>query len=102
MRVNKAGFVDTFDTIVSAYNRDACEEQCLNALSFTTQSQLVTPTICRAYTFDSSKKKCYLSHLSQKQFGRNILDSMNENLSSGDLENCIQCMNNIFYFCIIC
>lgn len=93
MRINKAGFIDLFDTVLTVDNRDECEKQCLNTLSLTAQSPIVSQTICRSYTFDISINACYLSHLNQKQFGRNYLENINVNLSSGDLENCFQCMD---------
>lgn len=92
MRINKAGFVDIYDTVLTAYNRNECEQHCLNTISFLSQSLSISQTICRSYTFDAFTNKCYLSHLNQKKFGRNYLENFNTNLSSGDLENCLQCM----------
>jgi hypothetical protein len=82
-RINQAGFVDVFDLRLDNIGRlTDCETKCLSW----------TQGICRSYTYDNAKKRCYLSHGSQKALGRSVLESLGPSLQSGEIDDCMSCM----------
>ncbi|KAI1714210.1 PAN domain-containing protein [Ditylenchus destructor] len=91
LRVNHAGFVDKFDARLDDIpDKSHCEEKCLDAMRFTSSSKPYLSGVCRSYVYDSQDKRCYLSHLSPRAFGKNVLENMDERLVTGDLDNCMQ------------
>lgn len=85
-RINQAGFVDVFDLrLENVQNLADCESKCLEW----------NQGLCRSYTFDNKQKHCYLSHASQKALGRSVLESLGPNLQSGEIDDCINCKNNL-------
>lgn len=82
LRVNHAGFTDLFDVrLPGVKDTLACEHECVQW----------EKGICRSYTYDASERFCYLSHLSHHMVGRNVLDTLDRNLSSGNLDECTYC-----------
>ncbi|KAI6214423.1 hypothetical protein M3Y94_00266600 [Aphelenchoides besseyi] len=80
IRINQAGFVDVFDErIDNIRNQQECESECLSW----------NKGHCRSYTYNKRTKHCYMSHASQKALGRSVLDSLSEDLSSGELNDCV-------------
>uniref|UniRef100_A0A915EUC0 Protein SPT2 homolog n=1 Tax=Ditylenchus dipsaci TaxID=166011 RepID=A0A915EUC0_9BILA len=91
LRVNQAGFTDLFDVILDGVEaKGVCEQKCLDSMRFNQHSRKHSAAICRSYVYDTDSQKCYLSHVSQRAFGRNVLENINPNLFSGDLDNCMQ------------
>ncbi|KAI6217042.1 PAN-1 domain containing protein [Aphelenchoides fujianensis] len=80
VRINQAGFVDVFDRRLSGIKDiQQCEAECLTWRYGT----------CRSYTYNKKTRHCFLSHANQKALGRSVLDSLSEDLSSGELDDCI-------------
>ncbi|KAM3725085.1 Beta-glucosidase-like SFR2, chloroplastic [Dirofilaria immitis] len=81
IRMQSSGFTDFFDernTNVS--NAAKCEQLCLTWNSGN----------CRYFTYHRGTRMCYLSHTSPRTLNKNPLQNYDLNLSSGDLEDCIQ------------
>jgi hypothetical protein len=81
-RINQAGFVDIFDERLSnVKSLTECEVECLDW----------SHGICRSYTYNSKEKQCFLSHSSQKALGRSVLESLGPYLTSGEIDDCMDC-----------
>ncbi|KAI6200731.1 hypothetical protein M3Y96_00765300 [Aphelenchoides besseyi] len=77
-RINQAGFVDVFDErLDNIRDQEECEAECLSW----------TNGHCRSYTYNKRTRHCYMSHASQKALGRSVLDSLSDELSSGELND---------------
>lgn len=88
-RISQAGFVDVFDArLDDVKDLVDCESKCL----------AWNKGFCRSYTYDKSSKLCYISHANQKALGRSVLESLGENLSSGEVDDCLKCRALTFHF----
>lgn len=82
MRVAGGGLIEHSDQVLKKVESSTvCEEYC-TLRTFTSDP-------CRSYTYDSSTKNCYLEHSSSRMVGKSPLQNMNEHLSHGDLEDCV-------------
>ncbi|CAI5449281.1 unnamed protein product [Caenorhabditis angaria] len=82
MRVQKGGLPELSDQIVQKIqSTDDCEQMCL------IRSKIADP--CRSYTYDRSSKQCFLFYASTRIVGRSPLENMKDNLSHGDLDDCM-------------
>ncbi|CAD5220494.1 unnamed protein product [Bursaphelenchus okinawaensis] len=79
-RINQAGFIDIFDSkIEKVQDLTQCENICLDWRFGT----------CRSYTYDKKTNSCYLSHNGQRATGRSVLETIDNNLAYGELEDCV-------------
>ena len=82
MRLNHAGFTDVFDVrLDTVADKETCERICISWHQGT----------CRSYTYDRKYQRCYLSHNAPRLFGRRPMDNLNEDLSFGELDDCMHC-----------
>lgn len=82
VRMQSSGFTDFFDERIADVSGIAeCEQLCLTWDSGN----------CRYFTYHRATRMCYLSHTSPRTLNKNLLQNYDLNLSSGDLEDCIQC-----------
>uniref|UniRef100_A0A1I7YB77 Apple domain-containing protein n=1 Tax=Steinernema glaseri TaxID=37863 RepID=A0A1I7YB77_9BILA len=80
MRLNQAGVTDVFDAKIGVVaDATTCERLC----------SLWSSGFCRSFTFDKEKKMCYLSHITSRLLGRDLLAIGNKNISMGDLDDCV-------------
>ncbi|KAL3983244.1 PAN domain family protein [Acanthocheilonema viteae] len=81
IRMQSSGFTDFFDQrIANVSNTTECEQLCLTWDSGN----------CRYFTYHRGTRMCYLSHTSPRTLNKNPLQNYDLNLSSGDLEDCVQ------------
>ncbi|CAD5227238.1 unnamed protein product [Bursaphelenchus xylophilus] len=80
VRINQAGFVDIFDIrIEKIKDLSQCESICLDWRF----------GVCRAYTYNKKSKQCYISHNGQRATGRSVLETIDDNLAYGELDDCV-------------
>lgn len=83
MRMRSSGFTDVFDErIVDVSSEATCEQNCLNWSRGT----------CRSFTYHRGTHMCFLSHASARTLSKKPVLNYNQNLSFGDLEDCMQCL----------
>ncbi|VIO87940.1 Uncharacterized protein BM_BM3981 [Brugia malayi] len=81
IRMQSSGFTEIFDErIANVSSAIECEQLCLTWDSGN----------CRYFTYHRGTHMCYLSHTSPRTLNKNPLQNYDLNLSSGDLEDCIQ------------
>lgn len=56
---------------------------------------------CRSYTYNKATKQCFLSHASQKALGRSVLENLGKDLSSGEIDDCINCKSFLKFLQLI-
>lgn len=89
IRMQSSGFTDFFDErIADVSDVTECEQLCLTWDSGS----------CRYFTHHRGTRMCYLSHTSPRTLNKNPLQNYDLNLSSGDLEDCVQCQFRNFTF----
>ena len=95
-RINQAGFVEPFSALLfQIRSPEQCQQACLSTILSQNSS------ICRSWTHDSSTNRCYLSHLALRGLGRNVLEQLGNGLSSGELDECMNCGWKILFEWII-
>ncbi|CAG9533441.1 unnamed protein product [Cercopithifilaria johnstoni] len=81
IRMQSSGFTDFFDErIADISGTTECEQLCL----------MWDNGNCRYFTYNRGTRMCYLSHTSPRTLNKNPLQNYDLNLSSGDLEDCVQ------------
>uniref|UniRef100_A0A914I438 PAN domain-containing protein n=1 Tax=Globodera rostochiensis TaxID=31243 RepID=A0A914I438_GLORO len=90
-RIRHAGFTSPFTVLLHGVaSAEECQSACmafLQALSLGQTRQ--TTTICRAWTHHASSSRCFLSHLALRSLGRSVLEQMDPELSSGEVDECM-------------
>ncbi|CAJ0937656.1 unnamed protein product, partial [Mesorhabditis belari] len=85
LALHSAGITDHFDEkILNIVDAKACENRCLERKE--------EKGTCRMYTYDRDTKRCYLSHSTRRELGRNGLhgEMIKSNLIMGELDDCTQ------------
>uniref|UniRef100_A0A915PPP5 Apple domain-containing protein n=1 Tax=Setaria digitata TaxID=48799 RepID=A0A915PPP5_9BILA len=81
IRMQSSGFTDFFDERVTDVSGETeCQQLCIAWDRGT----------CRYFTYQQGARICYLSHTSPRTLNKNPLENYDSNLTSGDLEDCIQ------------
>uniref|UniRef100_A0A1I7V7Z8 Apple domain-containing protein n=1 Tax=Loa loa TaxID=7209 RepID=A0A1I7V7Z8_LOALO len=81
IRMQSSGFTDFFDErITDVSDTSECEQLCHTWNSGN----------CRYFTYHRGTHMCYLSHTSPRTLNKNPLQNYDLNLSSGELEDCVQ------------
>ncbi|OZC10646.1 hypothetical protein X798_02395 [Onchocerca flexuosa] len=81
IRMQSSGFTDFFDErVADISSATKCEQLCLTW----------DHGNCRYFTYHRGTRMCYLSHTSPRTLNKNPLQNYDSNLSSGDLEDCVQ------------
>uniref|UniRef100_A0A183BUJ7 Apple domain-containing protein n=1 Tax=Globodera pallida TaxID=36090 RepID=A0A183BUJ7_GLOPA len=90
-RIRHAGFTSPFTVLLHGVaSAEECQSACmafLQALSLGQTRQ--TTTICRAWTHHANSSRCFLSHLALRSLGRSVLEQMEPELSSGEVDECM-------------
>lgn len=82
IRLGQAGFVDMFDVrLANVKSVQKCEIICLDWRFGT----------CRSYTYNKVTKQCYINHATQRSSGKSVLENLDKNLVSGEIDDCVNC-----------